>query len=85
MVSINCIPVIVSNTGELKTIHWNTKATLSFLSDSVFACPKQSIFCGVGYAVHFITIVLAEDDAKELNHLVALASEQYETLKRDLM
>ena len=30
-------------------------------------------------------LLLAEDDAKELNHLVVLASEQYETLMRDLM
>ncbi len=30
-------------------------------------------------------LLLAEEDAKELNHLVVLVSEQYETLMRDLM
>lgn len=85
MVPINCIAIVIGYTGKLKPIHWNTKATLSLMSDSVFACTKQSILSGVGFAVHFITIVLAEDDAKELNHLVVLASEQYETLMRDLM
>tara|TARA_Y100001960_G_scaffold97342_1_gene104765 strand:- start:640 stop:942 length:303 start_codon:yes stop_codon:yes gene_type:complete len=29
-------------------------------------------------------LLLAEKDAKELNHLVVLATEQYETLMRDL-
>ncbi|MEZ8720695.1 hypothetical protein AB6D66_06420 [Vibrio pomeroyi] len=30
-------------------------------------------------------LLLEEEDAKELNHLVVLVSEQYETLMRDLM